>query len=56
METLFEMRWPGAAEELPAADRAEFTRLCSPQSPDFILNAPDYYMLFTYTLFRAARP
>lgn len=50
--TLIEMRWPGAESELRAEDWAEYQRLCSPDSPDFILNDPSYYGFFTYTLFR----
>jgi ubiquinone/menaquinone biosynthesis C-methylase UbiE len=48
---LIEMRWPGAAEELSEDDRAEFKRLCEPDSPDFILDHPDYYAFFTYSMF-----
>ncbi|GAI17957.1 unnamed protein product, partial [marine sediment metagenome] len=32
-------------------DLVEFQRLCLSDSPDFILNLPDYYALFTYTMF-----
>jgi len=49
---LFDMRWPDVAPELPPNDLAEFRRLCLPASPDFILNLPDYYAFFTYTMFR----
>jgi len=45
------MRWPNAAPELSADDLAEFQRLCLPDSPDFILNLPDYHAFFTYTMF-----
>jgi SAM-dependent methyltransferase len=48
---LLEMRWPGAEEELAPQDRAEFLRLCRPESPDFILDRDDYYGFFTYSLF-----
>jgi len=48
---LFDMRWPNAAPELSADDLAEFQRLCLPDSPDFILNLPDYHAFFTYTMF-----
>ncbi|MFC1526636.1 methyltransferase domain-containing protein [Candidatus Latescibacterota bacterium] len=50
MADLFGMRWPGAAADLTAEDGAEFQRLCSPQSPDFIVDHPDYYAFFTYTM------
>jgi len=48
---LFDMRWPNVASELSPDDLAEFQRLCLPDSPDFILNLPDYYAFFTYTMF-----
>ena len=38
--------------EASAEDWAEFERLCTPGSPDFILDVPDYYAFFTYSLFR----
>ena len=49
---LLDMRWPGAQSELTAEDWAEFQRLCQPESPDFILDLPDYYAFFTYSMFR----
>jgi demethylmenaquinone methyltransferase/2-methoxy-6-polyprenyl-1,4-benzoquinol methylase len=48
---LIDMRWPGAESEISNDDREQFQRLCRPQSPDFILNLPDYYAFFTETLF-----
>jgi demethylmenaquinone methyltransferase/2-methoxy-6-polyprenyl-1,4-benzoquinol methylase len=48
---LFEMRWPGAETELAEEDRAEYRRLCLPESPDFVLHDPDYYAFFTYSMF-----
>jgi ubiquinone/menaquinone biosynthesis C-methylase UbiE len=48
---LFEMRWPGVESELTPEDQAEYRRLCLPESPDFILNLPDYYAFFTYSMF-----
>ena len=48
---LLGMRWPGAKDELEAADWAEYQRLCRPDSPDFIVDHPDYVAFFTYTLF-----
>ena len=49
--SLFDMRWPDVELELSSDDQTEFRRLCLSDSPDFILNLPDYYALFTYTLF-----
>jgi ubiquinone/menaquinone biosynthesis C-methylase UbiE len=51
MVALFAMRWPNVENELSSDDLAEFQRLCLPDSPDFILNLPDYYAFFTYTIF-----
>ena len=56
LEELIDMRWPSVVSELSAEDRAEFERLCRPDSPDFILNLPDYYAFFTYTMFRGRKP
>jgi SAM-dependent methyltransferase len=53
---LIGMRWPDVETELSPEDAAEFRRLCRPDSPDFILNLPDYCALFTYTMFRGQKP
>jgi demethylmenaquinone methyltransferase/2-methoxy-6-polyprenyl-1,4-benzoquinol methylase len=54
--SFFEMLWgepqPGVAEE----DWAEFQRLCQPDSPDFILDRPDYYAFYTYSMFQGKIP
>ena len=49
---LFEMRWPGVESELTQEDWAQVQRLCLPESPDFIVDHPDYYAFFTYSMFR----
>ncbi len=51
LEALFQMRWPGVKEELTQEDWGEYQRLCLPESPDYLLNQPDYYALFTYSMF-----
>jgi ubiquinone/menaquinone biosynthesis C-methylase UbiE len=51
LTALFEMRWPGVESELAQRDWAEVQRLCLPGSPDFILDHPDYYAFFTYSMF-----
>lgn len=51
LRELIEMRWSGAEKELSDVDRAEFERLCKPGSADFILDHPDYYAFFTYSMF-----
>jgi len=45
LTALFEMRWPGAEAELAQENRAEYRRLCLPESPDFILNSLPYKMI-----------
>ena len=49
--SLFEMLWGEAQSEVTQEDWADFQRLCQPESSDFILNLPDYYAFFTYSLF-----
>jgi ubiquinone/menaquinone biosynthesis C-methylase UbiE len=49
--SLLQMRWINVEPELTREDRAEYRRLCRPESPDFIINLPDYYAFFTYSLF-----
>jgi demethylmenaquinone methyltransferase/2-methoxy-6-polyprenyl-1,4-benzoquinol methylase len=45
------MRWTGVASELAPEDFEAYQRLCLPESPNFILNHPDYYAFFTYSMF-----
>lgn len=56
LQALFQMRWPGAEAELTDRDRDEYLRLCTPESPDFILNHQDYYAFFTYSMFSGTVP
>jgi demethylmenaquinone methyltransferase/2-methoxy-6-polyprenyl-1,4-benzoquinol methylase len=51
LTALFKMRWPGVESELSQEDLAAYRRLCRPESPDFMLNHPDYYAFFTYSMF-----
>ena len=55
LKELIDMRWPNVASELSIEDLSEFQRLCQPDSPDFILNLPDYCAFFTYTMFRGRK-
>jgi demethylmenaquinone methyltransferase/2-methoxy-6-polyprenyl-1,4-benzoquinol methylase len=54
---LFQMRWPEVESELRQEDAdskrlwSEYQRLCLPESPDFVLDHPDYYAFFTYSMF-----
>jgi demethylmenaquinone methyltransferase/2-methoxy-6-polyprenyl-1,4-benzoquinol methylase len=58
LTALFEMRWPEVEPELRKEDAdgerlwAEYRRLCLPESTDFILDHPDYYAFFTYSMFQ----
>jgi demethylmenaquinone methyltransferase/2-methoxy-6-polyprenyl-1,4-benzoquinol methylase len=56
LEALLDMRWPGAEDELSADDLAEFERLLCRESPDFVLDHPDYYAFFTYSMFSGRVP
>lgn len=49
----FQMFWGWLQTTLPLEDWAEFERLCQPESPDFILDRPDYHAFLTYTCFTA---
>jgi demethylmenaquinone methyltransferase / 2-methoxy-6-polyprenyl-1,4-benzoquinol methylase len=52
LASLFEMLWGGQQPEVSTEDWNEYLRLCKPTSADFILNIPDYYAFFTYTVFQ----
>jgi demethylmenaquinone methyltransferase/2-methoxy-6-polyprenyl-1,4-benzoquinol methylase len=54
--SLIEMRWPGVQAALSDEDWKLFQRLTHPESDEFILNIPDYYAFFTYSLFSARIP
>lgn len=54
--SLFEMLWSAPQPEASAEDVAEYTRLCTPDSPDFILDISDYYAFFTYSMFLGKVP
>lgn len=51
----FQMLWEKAEPEVTPEDWAQFQRLSQPESPDFILNLPDYYAFITYSLFWGRR-
>jgi demethylmenaquinone methyltransferase/2-methoxy-6-polyprenyl-1,4-benzoquinol methylase len=54
--SLFEMLWGDRIGEASAPDIEEYRRLCSPESPDFIGDLPEYCGHFTYTMFTARVP
>jgi len=49
--SLFGMLWGEMESQMAQADRQEYRRLAGPESPDFILDSPDYYAFFTYSMF-----
>lgn len=56
LTSLFEMLWGERQPEASAEDWKEYRRLCDPKSPDFILDIPEYYAFFTYSMFRGRAP
>jgi demethylmenaquinone methyltransferase/2-methoxy-6-polyprenyl-1,4-benzoquinol methylase len=52
LTSLFEMLWGAPQAEVSTQDWVTYKRLCMPGSPDFILDIPDYYAFFTYSMFR----
>jgi demethylmenaquinone methyltransferase/2-methoxy-6-polyprenyl-1,4-benzoquinol methylase len=51
LTSLFEMLWGEPQSTTAESDRLEYKRLCRMESPDFILNLPEYYAFFTYSMF-----
>jgi demethylmenaquinone methyltransferase/2-methoxy-6-polyprenyl-1,4-benzoquinol methylase len=51
LASLFEMLWGEAQTAASESDRLEYRRLCRVESPDCILNLPEYYAFFTYSMF-----
>ena len=56
LTSLFGMLWGIPQAETSQDDWNEFRRLCDSASADFILDIPDYYGFFTYTIFRGRVP
>ncbi|MFC2163573.1 class I SAM-dependent methyltransferase [Acidobacteriota bacterium] len=54
--SFFQMLWGDPLSGISEEDWMEYERLCLPESPDFILNAPDYYAFYTYTMFQGRIP
>lgn len=53
LTSLFDMLWGTPQPDVSAEDWKEYQRLCKPESTDFILDIPDYYGFFTYTVFHS---
>ena len=51
LTSLFDMLWGERQAEASGDDWNEFERLCKRTSADFILDIPDYYAFFTYSMF-----
>jgi len=56
LTSLFQMLWGAPPPDVSLEDRAEYKRLCTSDSADFILDIPDYYAFFTYSMFRGRVP
>ena len=54
--SLFEMLWGNPQPETSPEDWRLYQCLCKPESADLILNIPDYYGFFTYSMFRGRVP
>ncbi len=54
--SLFDMLWGQPQPGVSPEDWEAYQRLCTPGSAEFILDIPDYYAFFTYTLFRGTVP
>jgi len=56
LTALFKMLWVEPSNSADSAAWSEYQRVCTPESPDFILNVPGYYAFFTYTVFHGQVP
>jgi ubiquinone/menaquinone biosynthesis C-methylase UbiE len=54
--SLFDMLWGSPQPETSPEDWRQYQQLCIPESLDFILDIPDYYAFFTYSMFRGRVP
>lgn len=50
---MLRMRWNNDSGEITQSDWDEFLALCNPTSPRFVLDLPDYYATFVYSMFFA---
>jgi SAM-dependent methyltransferase len=56
LTSLLSQLWGERQPEVAPEDWLEAQRLCQPESPDFILDLPEYHGFFTYTLFQGRVP
>jgi len=54
--SLFEMLWGRRQPDVSDEDWEEYQGLCKPGSAGFILDVPDYYAFFTYSMFQGKVP
>ena len=54
--SLFDMLWGLPQPETSPEDWRQYQQLCKPESPDLVLDIPDYYAFFTYSMFRGKVP
>ncbi|HEX9388421.1 MAG TPA: class I SAM-dependent methyltransferase [Anaerolineales bacterium] len=54
--SLFDMLWSSPQPDTSPEDWRQYQQLCKPESADFILDLPDYYAFFTYSMFRGKVP
>ena len=55
LSKFFPMRWPDVESELSKDDWKQYQPLSDPKSSDYILDLPDYYAFFTYSVFRGKK-
>jgi demethylmenaquinone methyltransferase/2-methoxy-6-polyprenyl-1,4-benzoquinol methylase len=53
--SLIKMRWEVSRNDLTRDDWDLFQRITQPESPEYILDLPDYYGFFTYSLYKGIR-
>jgi ubiquinone/menaquinone biosynthesis C-methylase UbiE len=54
--SLFKMLWGTPQSDTSPEDWRQYQLLCKPESAAFILDIPDYYAFFTYSMFRGKVP
>jgi len=55
LTTFFQMFWGNSENEVTKEDWEKFNEYCSPTSDKFVLNNPDYYGFYVYTLFQGIK-
>ncbi len=55
LSILFQMLWKNSQKEVSKKDKQIFAEICVSDSNKFILNDPDYYGFYTYTLFQGKK-